>query len=352
MLLSRTNRWDARRLLIVGAAVLAAGMAQPPQKASPKTEYFTIETGSSTGPNFAIGSTLATVLSNPPGSARCEVRTACGPPGLIAVALTSAGTVANARDVALGKAESALIPANIAVAAYQGREPFKAEGPYKSLRAIARLYEESVQLVAAKGGKVKSVADLKGRTVAIDADGTVTNATAIAVLAAAGVPRKAVKLTNANPDQAADLLAAHKIDAFFLVATTPSDIVTHLAARAPIMIVPLGGAVLKKLDPSVYVPQRLAAGLYSGSATTETVSVGMLWVVNARIPNALIHDVTAALFDETNTSYFNGLSGSRTPADAVAGLPVPLHPGAEEFYRAHGALAAAPKRQAVPTPVN
>ena len=326
----------SRGLLLASALVLAMSMAPQPQKQPIKTAYFTIETGSSSGSNFAIGSALATILSNPPGSVRCQIKTACGPPGLIAVALTSTGTVANARDVALGRVESALVPANIAAAAYQGRDAFKSDGPSKDLRAIGRLYPEAVQIVAAKG-RIRSLADLKGRSIAIDAPGTATNTVALDVLAAANIPRKSLKLMEIDADRAADLLAAHRIDGFFLVSAVPSQTVERLAARTPIELVPVGPSMAKRLDAAIYLPQAIAAGTYEGVGGVQTVSLGMLWIVSARADNELIRQLTAALWDDANASFF---SGQRVLRDAAHGVPIPLHPGAAQFYRQRGILPA------------
>jgi len=340
MLALRLHRLDTNWLLLAGVMLFGVSMAQPPQKDPTRTAYFTIETGSSTGSNFAVGSTLATILSNPPGSVRCQIRTACGPPGLIAVALTSPGTVANARDVALHRVESALVPANIATAAYQGRDAFKNDGPYKDLRAIGKLYPEAIQLIVAKGRGIKSLSDLEGRVIAIDAEGTATNTTALAVLVAAGIPRKSVKLMDADADRAADLLAAHRIGGFFLVANAPSEVVSRLAARMAIELVPLGAGTIKKLDRMIYQPQIIPSAAYKGTSVTQTASVGMLWLVSARADEALIHQLTAALWDDANAPFFTGFAGPRALRDATSGVPIPLHPGAERFYRERGVLPA------------
>lgn len=340
MVARRLYRPEAKWLLLAGVMLFGMSMAQPPQKGSPRTTYFSIETGSSTGSNFSVGSTLATILSNPPGSVRCQIRTACGPPGLIAVALTSPGTVANARDVALQRVESALVPANIAVAAYQGRDAFKNDGPYKNLRAIGKLYPEAIQLVVAKGRGIKTLAELKGRVIAIDAEGTQTNTTAIAVLTAAGIPRKAVKLMDADADRAADLLAARRIDGFFMVANAPAEVVTRLTDRVAIDLVPLGAATIKMLDRLTYQKQTIPSATYKGTSATETASVGMLWLVSAHADEGLIHQLTAALWDDANASYFQGFASPRALRDAVSGVPIPLHPGAERYYRERGLLPA------------
>jgi hypothetical protein len=331
-----------RLLLLVGVVVLGGAMAAPPApKAPAKLSYFSIATGSSTGSNFAAGSTIATILSHPPGSVRCRAKTACGPEGMIALALSSQGALEAARDVALHRVESALVPANIAAAAFEGRDGPSAQGPYKELRAIARLYPEVLHLVVAKGRGVRSLSDLKHRTLAIDGAETAARSAALAVLEAANISSKSLKLTDADPERAAELLVTRRIDAFFLLAPVPSPVLTRLAGQIAIDLVPLSAGTIKNLDKSIYTSELIAASTYQSVPAVPTVSVGMLWIVTAGADEPLIHQLTAALWDEDNTRFFarHGLGG-RNFADALVGLPLPLHPGAERFYRERGALSA------------
>jgi TRAP transporter TAXI family solute receptor len=199
-----------------------------------------------------------------------------------------------------------------------------------------------LQLVVAKGRGVKSLADLKRRTVAIDADGTAAHSAALAVLAAANISSKSLKLTNADPERAAELLAARRIDAFFVLAPLPSPVITRLAAQIPIELVSLPAGTIKRLDQTIYTSELIAASTYNGVAAVPTVSVGMLWIVTAGADEALIRQLTAVLWHDANTSFFTrqGLDG-RNFANAQVGLSLPLHPGAERYYRERGVRGAA-----------
>jgi hypothetical protein len=327
----------------MGALALGSAMAAPPdaKKPAPAT-YFSIETGASSGNDFAAGSTIATVLSHPSGSVRCQVKSACGPEGLIAVALTSAGAFTNVRDIALHRVESALIPANIVADAYEGRGAFKADGPYKDLRVVGRLYSEPVQLVVAKGRGIKSLADLKRHTIAIDGDNSSTRAIALAVLAAAKLSSKSVKLSDASAEAAADLLLDHRIDGFFLFGPSPADVITRLAQQMPIELIDLTPAQLKGLDPAVYGQAVIPVSTYKGVGATETISVGMLWVVAANADESLVYQLASAVWDSTNAGFFTReAAGGYSLRGAKKGVPIPIHPGAERLYREKGVQASA-----------
>lgn len=329
------------RPLLVAAVVLGGGMAAPPKpQETPKARYFSIETGSAAGSNFAAGATIATILSHPPGAIRCRVASACGPPGMVATAVSSQSAVAAARDVAAGRVESALIPANIAAAAYRGRDAFKADGARQDLRAVARLYSEVVQIAALKG-RVKNLADLKRRAVAIDVDGTASRDAALALFSAAGFGVKSMKLSSVDPDTGIAQLEARKVDAVVLLAPVPSAALSRLAERTPIDLVAVPAGVIKNLDRTIYARQPIPAAAYRGVPDAASVSVGMLWIVPASADADLVAQLTSALWDEANVRFFTpDTLGPRAFAEAVSGLPVPLHPGAERFYRQRGLLPA------------
>lgn len=334
-------------LLPLAALMLAGGMAQPPKpQEAPKARYFSIETGSASGSNFAAGATIATILSHPPGAVRCRLPSACGPLGMVAIAVSSQNAVAAARDVASGRVESALVPANIAAAAYQGRDAFKTEGPHKDLRAIGRLYSEVVQVVALKG-RVKSLSDLKRRAIAIDVEGSASRAAALALFAGAGLPAKSMKVTSLDLDGAIAQLEARKIDAVVLLAPVPNAAITRLAERAPIDLVAIPAGAVKGLDRTIYARQPIAAATYRGTQDVGSMSVGMLWVVPASADSALVTQLTSALWDESNAAFFTpDTLGLRALPEAVTGLPIPLHPGAERFYRQRGLLPGSPAERA------
>ena len=274
-------------------------MATPPE-APVNTKYFSIATGSTAGTYFPVGSLIATILSHPAGSTRCKSPSACGPAGLIAVAVASPGSVANVRDVAQGRADSALAQANIAAWAYKGTESFKADGPYTDLRAIASLYPEAVHLVVAKGAGIHSVKDLKHRRVSVDIQGSGTYVEALRILAAEDLGKKSVELVQASADRSANLLGDKKIDAFFFVGGAPAEAVMGLANQGIVDLVPITGPAVKALTEGApyFTKTVIPAGIYPGIGRTETVSVGALWIVNASASDDLVYRLTSALWDD------------------------------------------------------
>lgn len=309
--------------------------------------YYSIATGPTAGTYFPIGSMIATIISHPPGSVRCERASACGPKGLIAVALTSRGSVANVRDVGLGRYDSALAQADIAGWAYRAEEAFAKDEPMTHLRAIARLYAETVHLVVRRDLGIKSVADLKGKRISVDVEGSGTNVAARRILRSRKLGAKSVDLVQVNADRAAALLLARQIDGFFFVGGTPVEVISSLAATGEIDLVPIDSDALiaPNGDMAYFSPVEIGEGVYKGAGPVATVAVGALWITRDTADETLIYDLTQALWDASNAPFLErGHPQARAMSlqEAVVGIPIPLHPGAEKFYREKGVLPPLP----------
>jgi len=315
-------------------AVLPAGQAD--------VRFFQIVTGSTAGTYFPVGETIAAIISQPPGSERCNDQDRCGVPGLLAAVKSSQGSTANIRSLASGAADAAFVQADIADWAYRGQAMFLNE-PVEPLRAIAALYPEAVQLVTAKSAKIRSVEDLRGRKVSIDSAGSGTQADALLILSAFGLSVEDMRVEEIEVSNAADRLIAGTLDAFFLISGTPSTVVSDLADRGLVDIVPISGPPVKALlaRSAFFGAHIIAPETYAGIGQVATISVKALLVTTARADADLIYDITAALWRPGNRAHIeNGHEKGRLIQleTALDGISIPLHPGAERFYREAGRL--------------
>ena len=324
-------------LALCACALFLASMGTRPNQAQVRLS-FQIATGGVAGTYYPIGQMLASIISHPPGVARCEVEGRCGPEGLLAAAKASQGSISNAEAVSLGRVASALVQGDVAADAYRGTGAFKPSGGLKNLRAIADLFPELVHLVARKDAKIASLADLRRKRVSIDTNGSGTQATARKILAAANLSEANVKLVFENPERAAAALAAGELDAFFVVGGPPFDIIGELAKTGVIVLVPIEGRAmdnLVKTNPELRIA-RVPENLYPGIPATKTLSVAAIWIVAAAAPDDLVYSVTRALWNPANRVLLDSghpMGILIRPETATMNLPIPLHPGAERFYR-------------------
>ncbi len=327
-------------LIVALIVVTVQDSAAAPQMGS-KRVYFRIATGVVSGTYFPIGEAIARLESRPDGSRACDPGARCGVAGVTAVATASEGSVANVQLVSTGHVESGLAQADVALWAYEGKGPFERTGALTGLRAIASLHPEAIHLVVAANSKIKSVKDLRGKRVGIDSYLGGANHDARLILRAYKLGPETVKLLEIGSEVAAVRLAAGEIDAFFFIGGWPVPMVSDLAARGLVALVPINGPQIATVlhDNPLLMPMIVPANTYGGLPAVETVGVNALWVTLASVPDDLIYALTAALWNAGNRATLKGAHPSATtiqPEDAVWGVPIPLHAGAERYYREKG----------------
>lgn len=332
-----------RLFSFIGAAVLslaAAGitLAQQPQ-------FFRIGTGGTAGTYYPIGGLIANAISNPPGSRPCEEGGSCGVPGLIATALSSNGSVANVNAIAGGSLESGFSQSDVATWAYTGTGIWEDREPVEKLRAIANLYPETIHLVASADSGIDSVDDLAGKRVSLDEPGSGTLVDARIILNAYGLGEDDVEAHFLKPDQAAERMRDGAMDAFFFVGGFPAGAIAELASQHDITLVPISGdkADALKKEYTFFANNTVPAGTYEGlDEDVTTLSVGAQWITSADQPEELIYEVTKALWNDNTRKLLDAghQKGRQIRLDtALDGVGIPLHPGAEKFYREAGILS-------------
>ena len=321
----------------------AALMATATLAGAQDMSFFRIGTGGTAGTYYPIGGLLANAISAPPGSRACDDGGACGVPGLIASALAANGSVANVNAIEGGTLESGFAQGDVAAWAYTGTGIWEGKPPAEKLRAIANLYPESIHLIASEGSGIKSVADLKGKRVSLDEPGSGTLVDAQIILGAAGLTEKDITPEYLKPDQAADRMKDGAMDAFFFVGGYPAGAIAELASQHKVVVVPIDGDVAAKvLENKFFATDTVPAGTYEGNdADVTTIAVGAQWVTSADQPEELIYGITKALWNDNTRKQLDAghAKGKQiTKEHALDGIGIPLHPGAERFYKEAGLL--------------
>jgi len=322
----------ARRLsagMVLGTAVLGAtfALAQSPA-------FFRIGTGGTAGTYYPVGGLIANAIS---GTSESGVQ------GLVATAVASNGSVANINAIQAGSAESGFSQSDVAYWAHSGTGLYEGKGKVDELRLIATLYPETVHLVARKDAGINSVADLKGKRVSLDEPGSGTLVDARIVLAAYGLSESDVEAEYMKPGPAGDRLRDGALDAYFFVGGYPAGAISELATASGITLVPISGPEVDKLlgEYGFFAKDKVPADTYAGVGATETISVAAQWVTSAKQPDDLIYNIVKATWsDATRKALDAGHAKGKmvTLQNATTGLGIPLHPGAERFYKEAGVL--------------
>lgn len=342
-------RPDRRRVLLgLGAAGLAGWLPvlSTDGAAAQDIRYFRIATGTTSGTYFPIGGLIANAISNPPGSRPCDKGGSCGIPGLIVVAQATTGSVENVELLRSGAVEAGFAQADVAYWAYTGTATFKGKAPFDGLRSLGMLYAEAIQLVVRDDGEIRTMADLKGKAISLGEEGSGTLVEARVILEAYGLKESDLKPAYLKPGTSADRMAKGDLDGFFMVGGFPVAAVSDVAARTPIRLVPIDGEMADRLRARqrFYLDGEIPAGTYPGTAVTPTLSLGAELLVRADRNEDLVYGVVRALWHEnTRRILAEGHPKGKgfDPGRAVANVSVPLHPGAERYYREAGLIGNA-----------
>jgi uncharacterized protein len=333
----------AVRALLAAALVTLCCAATPGLAPAQDMQFFRIGTGGVAGTYYPIAGLIADIISNPPGARPCEKGGSCGVPGLVAIAQSSNGAVANVDAIESGALESGFAQSDVAHWAYTGTGIYEGQGKIENLRAIANLYPESIHVVARAGSDIESVRDLKGKRVSLDEPGSGTLVDARIILDTFGVSEDDLMAHYVKPNRAIAMIAEGQLDAFVAVAGYPTGSVSELCASAGCKLVPIQGpevdALLERYP--FFAKDTIPAHTYPGVGETETLSVGAQWLVGAEVDEDLVYGITKALWHENARKLLDdGHSKGRaiTLDTALDGIAVPLHPGAERYYREVGLI--------------
>lgn len=327
------------------AGIALAGALAAPALAQDPT-FFRIGTGGAGGTYFPIGGTIANGISAPPGARACEDGGQCGVPGLIAIAQSTTASVFNNAAVQNGELEAGLAGAYSTRDMYLGTGKFEGK-PHPKLRVVANLYPEDLHLVLAKGTSINDLGDLKGKRVGIAQAGSGTQVAVESMLALWGVNRDNIDEAELNNSQSAERLADGQIDAYFYAAGWPVAAMVQLSSTKGMDLHNFSEEDLVKINEAVpaYIPSMIPGGVYEGiDYDAKTPAVSALLVVSSDLSDELVYGITAALWnDNTRKLLDNGHAKGKqitaeTALDGVAALGVPLHPGAEKFYKEAGLL--------------
>lgn len=302
------------------------------------TRFFRLGTGPVDGAYFPIGGLIANAISKPPGSRDCEKGGSCGVPGLVAVAQSTSGSVANVEALYKKRLDAAIVQADIAYWAYNGTGAFAGKGAYTNLRGIAVLYPDTVHVAVRKGVKVRNVADLKGKRVALGEPGSGTLVTARTILRAHNLKDSDLKAHYLKPGASADQMAAGELDAMFVVDGAPSAIIADLATRTAVELLAFPAAEaerLRKASP-FFIKGELDARTYAGQdAALPVMQVGVVLLAGSEVPEALVYGITKALWHESTLKLLAGGHPNGKlikPEKAIEGLAIQLHAGAASYY--------------------
>ncbi len=307
------------------------------------TPIFRIGTGATIGNYFPIGGIIASSISKPVGSRDCEKGGSCGVDGLLSVSVSTEGSVSNLIGIANGTLEGGFAQADVVYWALRGEHVFRTRGAVGNLRSVANLYPEAMHLVVSFHSGIRTLEDLANKKISIGPSGSGTNAGAQLVLETRNIRIPKENILTLSNSEAYEAILNGEIDAFFVIAGTPARLVTALTDQHRVTLLSLRQTdvdVLHDIYP-FFSGGKIPVGTYNTVPETLALMVPAQFLVREDLDEKLIYGITKALWHETtakNLAKGHTLGRFITVDTALDGLIMPLHPGAERFYREIGLI--------------
>jgi TRAP transporter TAXI family solute receptor len=328
-----------KRAFLVVSIVLALTLVLAGTSIAQQKKFFVISTGGTGGTYYPLGGILAQALTE-------------RVPNLVATAQASGASVANCNLIKDHQAESAFVQSNVAYNAYFAKAGFEGKA-VQNLRGIASLYPETIQIVARADSGIKTVKDIKGKRLVPGDRGSGTEVDALNVLGAYGYTYKDFASVDwLGFSGAAQRLQDKQADVTFTTAGWPTSAIQELAFGTPIILVPIDEPMIKKLtkDFPFYARIVIPKDIYKTAKDVPTITTMAQWVVDAAVPEETVYLMTKALFEGTPGKPSAAELMAKAHAQgknvqlktALLGMAIPLHPGAEKYYKEKGLIKAAP----------
>ncbi len=203
---------------------------------------------------------------------------------------------------------------------------------------IANLYPDAYQLIARRSANIGSVADLKGKTIALPTKGSAQFTSFWFLARHYGLDESNINWLPMSNRSAEWALISEAVDAVFRVRAPGDATVKQLIERADIMLVPIEQAPALHLRKAAIQSGRIPKGSYRGEPPLperdlETASVNRLLVASSDVPSNVIYNITAVLFERRRElSELNTLASLIAAPDTIGGTTLPLHEGAAQYY--------------------
>ncbi len=314
----------AGALCVAGAALIAGCGGDSGSSAGGGKQFLNIATGGTAGTYYPLGGALAELLNQ-------NIK------GMNASAQSTGASVANVNMLKDGSVDIAFIQNDIAYYAANGKEMFK-DNKVENIRGIAALYPETVQFVTTADKGIKSIADLKGKKVAVGASGSGAEANARQILGAYGLTYDDIDVQYLSFGEAADALKDGNVDVGVVVAGFPTAAIQDLAANKSAALVNIDAEHADKLMKQYpyFTKITVPKGTYPGQEEdVSTVAVKCVIVTTDKLSDDLGEQIVKAIYEHLDRMKAAHAVGKYITKDtALEGMSVKMNAGAEKYLKA------------------
>ncbi|NBC33450.1 MAG: TAXI family TRAP transporter solute-binding subunit [Alphaproteobacteria bacterium] len=327
------------RTVLAALGIAAAALAMPsPGAAQDADRSYLLATAGTGGTYYPVGVAIATLVA-----VKLEPQH-----GISMSAITSAGSGENIRLLAEDQAQFAILQGLWGAHARQGTGPVEPMGAQEDLRAITMLWQNvehfTVRDDYVESGTIDDLMNLEGHGFAIGARNSGTEGSNRHLLAGLGIedPEAFFDVAFIGYSPSADAFQNGNIDALNTAAGVPVGAMTRLKAAVgeEAVILSFTDEQIAAADQGfdLWTAYVIPAGTYPGQPEdVRTIAQPNLLAVNASVDEEAVYQITRAIYE--NLPFLHNIHAATTAMSldgALAGLPLPLHPGALRYYEEAG----------------
>jgi uncharacterized protein len=305
---------------VAGMTVLSAPSAQA-------QAFINVLTGGTSGVYYPLGVAIGKIYSDKIPNVKTQVQ-------------ATKASVENLILLQNGRGELAFALGDSLKAAWDGDEEAGFKTKLDKLRTIGAIYPNYIQIVATADSGIKTLADLKGRSLSVGAPKSGTELNSRAILGAAGLSYKDIGKVEYLPfAESVDLMKNRQLNATLQSAGLGVASLKDLSTATEITVVSVPKQVVDKIGPP-FVSVMIPANTYNGQdRDVPTAAVINYLVTSSAVTDDLAYQMTKLIFESLPELANSHAAGKEIKLESAAtGSPVPLHPGAIRYYKEKGLI--------------
>jgi uncharacterized protein len=313
-----------RTRLITTAVASAVVLAAPSAMAQ---QFINVLTGGTSGVYYPLGVAIAKIYSDKIPNVKTQVQ-------------ATKASVENLILLQQGRGEIAFTLGDSLKAAWDGDEEAGFKNKLDKLRTIGAIYPNYIQIVATADSGIKTLADIKGKSLSVGAPKSGTELNSRAILAAAGMSYKDMRKVEYLPfAESVDLMKNRQLNATLQSAGLGVASLKDLSTSTEISVVSVPKEIVDKIGPP-FVSVTIPANTYNGQdKDVPTAAVVNYLVTSSAVTDDVAYQMTKLVFDSLPELANAHAAGKEIKLEtAASGSPVPLHPGAIRYYKEKGLM--------------
>jgi uncharacterized protein len=312
------------KYLAAGALAIGLGFGATTAGAQ---QFINVLTGGTSGVYYPLGVALSKIYGDNIEGVRTQVQ-------------STKASVENLNLLQQGRGEIAFALGDSVKAAWEGDEEAGFPRQLDKLRAIAAIYPNYIQIVASQQSGITNLEDLRGKSLSVGAPKSGTELNARQIFEAVGMSYDDLSKTEYLPfGESVELIKNRQLDATLQSAGLGVSSIKDLAVSMPVTLVSVPAEVAETLGIP-FQAATIPAGTYEGQTEdVPTLAITNILVTHSDVSDEVAYEMAKQLFENLDEMVASHAAARDiTIENAVEGLPIPVHPGAERYYKEKGLM--------------